>query len=84
MFLPLVDQSTVDNSMELWMDELKDQCEWNIWIWGHYHADRVERPHVEMYYHDIDELEVIYDRWRRYDATGKLDWWIIKSPNFIK
>lgn len=82
MFLSQVDQSTVDNSMELWMDELKDQCDWNIWLFGHYHNDRAERPHVEMYYNCIEDLEVIYDRWRRYDKTGKLDWWIRKSPNF--
>ena len=82
MFLPQVDQSTVDSSMELWLDKLKDQCNWNIWIFGHYHNGRAERPHVEMYYRDIEELEVIYDRWRRYDTTKKLDWWIRKSPNF--
>ena len=84
MFLPQVDQSTVDNSMELWLDKLKDQCEWNVWLFGHYHANRAERPHVEMYYHDMEELEVIDDRWRRYDVTGQLDWWIIKSPNFYQ
>lgn len=82
LFLQGVNQSTVDNSMELWMDELKDKFEWNIWLFGHYHADRLERPHVEMYFNDIDELEVIYNRWRQYDSTGTLPWWITKSPNF--
>ena len=82
MCLSQVDRSKVDNSMELWMDELKDQCEWYVWLFGHYHNDRVERPHVEMFFNAIEELEVIYDRWRRYDKTRKLDWWVRKSPNF--
>ena len=82
LFLSGVDQSSVDNTMELWMDELKDKFQWNIWLFGHYHADRIERPHVEMYFNDIEELEVIYDRWRQYDNNGTLPWWITKSPNF--
>ena len=50
LFLRGIDQSTVDNSMELWMDKLKDNINWGIWLFGHYHADRLERPHVEIFY----------------------------------
>ena len=82
MFLSGIDQSSVDSSMELWMDKLKDTLKWKYWLFGHYHADRVERPHVEMLYHDTESLDNIVDRWDRYDQTGELDWWIQKSPNF--
>lgn len=82
MFLSGIDQSSVDSSMELWMDELKDQCKWKYWLFGHYHADRVERPHVEMFFNDIEKLDDVAARWIRYDKTGELDWWIRKSPNF--
>lgn len=82
LFLSSIDQSTVNSSMELWMNELKDKINWNIWLFGHYHADRLERPHVEIYYNDIEVLDDIYDRWSKYDATGELDWWLIKSPMF--
>ena len=46
------------------------------------HADRIEAPHVEMYFKDIEDLEVIADRWTRYDKTGELDWWLVKGPQF--
>lgn len=82
LFLSAVNQSEVDNSMELWMDELKDKITWNIWLFGHYHADRLERPHVEQYYNDIELLDNIYNRWHNYDQTDQLDWWLNKSPNF--
>lgn len=82
LFLSGVDQSSVDNSMELWMNKLKDQCKWKYWLFGHYHADRAERPHVEMFFNDIEKLDDVVARWKRYDETGELDWWVRKSPNF--
>jgi 3-oxoacid CoA-transferase subunit A len=82
MFLNFIDQSTVDDSMEHWLDEVKDTIKWNIWLWAHFHDDRLERPHMEMYYNDIEELQTIVDRWTEYDETGELPWHIKKSPNF--
>lgn len=82
LFLGAVDQESVDNSMECWMDWLKDQFKWNIWCWGHYHQDRIERPHCEMYYNDIEELDAIIERWKCYDESNKLDWWLQKGPMF--
>ena len=84
MFLGFVDQSSVDDSMEKWMDKLTEQIEFDIWCFGHYHADRLERPHIEQYFNDIEELHVIKERWAKYDEIGELDWWFgeNKSPNF--
>lgn len=82
MFLSFIDQSMVDNSMEKWMDSLKDDISFNVWCFGHFHADRLERPHVEQYYNDIETIDNIYNRWKKYDETGELDWWLVKSPNF--
>lgn len=82
LFLNFIDQSTVDNSMEKWMEELKDKFDWNIWLFAHYHSDRLERPHVEMYYNDLESLDTIFYRWDHYDCTEELDWWLSKSPNF--
>ena len=82
MFLNFIDQSTVDDSMERWLDEVKDTIKWDIWLWGHFHDDRLERPHMEMYYNNIEELQTIVDRWIEYDETGELPWYIKKSPNF--
>lgn len=82
LFLDSIDQSSVDNSMELWMDELKDKFRWNIWLFGHYHRDRLERPHVEQFFNDIEPLDAIYKRWVDYDNGQELPWYLRKSPNF--
>ena len=79
LFLRGIDQSSVDKSMEQWLDSLKDKIDWTVWLFGHYHADRLERPGVEMFYREIEDMDTIWDRW----TSGKeLDWWLDKSPNF--
>ena len=82
LFLGFVDQSKVDNRMEIWLEEMKSKFQWKIWLFGHYHADRIERPYVEQYFNDIEELDTIWNRWNRYAETGELDWWLTKAPGF--
>jgi 3-oxoacid CoA-transferase subunit A len=82
LFLNFIDQSTVDNTMELWMDEVQREIPWGIWLFGHYHQDRLERPHVEMFYYEVEDLKTVEERWARFDETGELDWWLPKSPYF--
>jgi 3-oxoacid CoA-transferase subunit A len=83
MFLGFIDQSKVDNSMEVWMDKITEKIVVNsARCFGHYHADRIEKPHVEQYFNDIEKLDTIKERWERYDKTGELDWWLAKSPRF--
>lgn len=76
MFLNFIDQSTVDNTMEKWMEELKNKIRWGIWLYGHYHADRIEAPHVEQFFMEIENLDDILARWEKYDTTKELDWWL--------
>ena len=68
--------------MEHWLDEVRESIAWRYWLFGHFHADRIERPYVEQYFNDIEELDEIVKRWKRYDETGELDWYLVKSPNF--
>lgn len=82
LFLRGLDQSTVDNTMEVWLESFKDKIEWKYWLFGHYHADRIERPYVEQFCMDVVPLHSIIERWERYRKTGELDWWLTKSPNF--
>ena len=82
LFLSCIDQSTVDKSMEVWLDELKNKVEWKYYLFGHYHSDRIERPHVEQFYQEYEDVESIIARWKKYDKTGELDWYLPKSPNF--
>ena len=79
LFLAGLDQSTVDKTMEKWFDSFKDMIDWNVWLFGHYHDDRLIRPGVEMYFKDIEELSTIWERWQHPD---QLDWWLKKDPNY--
>ena len=82
MFLGSIDQSTVDDSMELWMNQIKDDIHCDVWCFGHFHADRIERPGVEQYYHDMEDMDVIYNRWNKYKIDKELPWHLVKGPNF--
>lgn len=82
MFLGFIDQSKVDKSMEIWMNHLKDNVDWKHWCFAHYHADRAERPYVEMFLHEIENIEDIEARWESYTETGELPWFFPKSPQF--
>lgn len=85
LFLHMIDQSKVDKSMEKWMNHLKNDCglTWkHAWCFGHYHGDQAVRPHVDMYYRDSESLKEIEARWKDYDESEELNWWIDKSPNF--
>ena len=82
MFLGAVDQSTVDDSMERWMDQIKDDIRCDVWCFGHFHADRIERPGVEQYYHDMEDMDVIYNRWVKYKTDKELPWHLVKGPAF--
>ncbi len=84
-FLSFIDQSKVDNSMEFWLEEIKNSVSWiGIWLFAHYHIDRIERPYVEVMYRDIEDLDAIRERWNNYARTKELPWWLEKSPNFYQ
>ena len=80
LFLGFIDQSSVDKSMELFLDEIAKCFYWKVWCFGHYHADRLERPGVEQYFKDTEELSTIWNRWK--DNNQELNWWLVKSPMY--
>jgi 3-oxoacid CoA-transferase subunit A len=82
LFLSMIDQSTVDKTMEVWMDKFKEKFLWKHWLFGHFHADRLERPYVEQFYTEVEDLDSIIARWDKYTKTKELDWWLPRSPNF--
>lgn len=45
LFLPFVDQSTVDRTMERYLGEIECQIDYKLWLWGHFHAYRVYPKH---------------------------------------
>ena len=80
-FLSSINQSTVDNSMENFMEKLKEQITFSLWLWGHYHLDRVELPYCEIFYNEVENLLDVEARWERYNRTNELDWWIPRGPH---
>ena len=84
LFLRGIDQSQVDNTMERWMDRFMNNITFDIHLWGHFHADRIEAPHREIFMHEVELLDNIEARWRRYDETGELDWWMPVSKLWEK
>jgi 3-oxoacid CoA-transferase subunit A len=79
LFLRGIDQTQVDKSMELWMDGLLNHLDWRVWLFGHFHADRIERPCVEQMYLDYENIETIWNRWYG-EKTYEKEWWLPKSP----
>ena len=73
----------VDVSMEVWMQNLKEKISFNVWCFGHYHLDRIERPGVECMYMNIQKLQDVWNRWQQYQETGRLDFRCNKSPRFF-
>ena len=68
LFLPQVDQSTVDSTMEEWLEEVKKVINWKFWLFGHYHHDRVEQPYVIQVYQRVwgfDEIDWLWDNYKK-------------------
>lgn len=64
LFLSCIDQSKVDDSMEIWMDQLKETFDWKVWLCGHFHDDRTLAPHAEMLSLGIKNLDDIMEYWK--------------------
>ena len=82
LFLNGINQSTVDKSMEAFLEDINKNVDWFIWLFGHFHRDRVERPRVEQFFTDIEPLEDIYQRWDNPNLQDSAFWLMDKSPNY--
>ena len=46
MFLPGIDQSTVDDSTERWLDKIEESVDYKAWYCGHWHINkRIDKMH---------------------------------------
>ena len=60
LFLDSIDQSKVDNSMELWLEEIKNNIDYSYWFFGHYHDDRKIEKGMYMLYNEIIPFEKVW------------------------
>ena len=77
LFLSTISQDSVDKSMENWLDDVKTQIKYQVWLFGHFHADRIEKHKVQQYYLASDTIDEIWNRWT--NPAGP-EWWIRRSP----
>jgi len=52
VFLPQIDQSTVDTSTELWLDKIDEKIDCMAWFCGHWHIDK-----------RIDKMHFLFEGW---------------------
>lgn len=57
-FLDCVDQSTVDNSTEIWLQSIYNKIDFGKWYCGHFHGDK-SIDNIRFMYNDIIKLENI-------------------------
>ncbi len=62
LFLPYVDQSTVDKTMEKYLQQIHEMVDYKLWCFGHYHADRIFPPREDgknqiMLFNEIQDLD---------------------------
>ena len=71
LFLSGINQDTVDKSMEFWLDDIRLAITWKIWLFGHFHKDRVEANRVEQYFQKIESLTNIWERWNNIEQLER-------------
>ena len=64
LFLKGLDQSTVDSTMEVQMDEFRKAITFDAWCWGHYHANRdtIGNARQLMLYDAVVDFDDIFDK----------------------
>ena len=56
MFLPGLDQSTVDDSTEHWLDTIEESIQYKAWFCGHWHTDKhIDKMHFLFHSFESDE-----------------------------
>lgn len=61
LFLNGLDQSTVDNSMEKWLEEVETHLNYRHWLFAHFHDDRKINSKVTMLFNTIKIINQIME-----------------------
>ena len=58
-----IDQSTVDDSTEHWLDVIEESCDYKAWFCGHWHTDkRVDKMH--FLFHTFESNDQFMEEYR--------------------
>ncbi|MHB8962808.1 MAG: metallophosphoesterase family protein [Saccharofermentanales bacterium] len=55
VFLSFIDQSTVDNTTEEWLDTIEERLNYQKWYCGHYHTEK-KIDNLQFLYKSVDEF----------------------------
>ena len=79
LFLSVVDQSLVDKTTERWLGEIEHNLDYNLWCFGHYHANRIY-PQVDgknklMLFNDcfLDVYKYFCKHYNLYDSLIRIN-----------
>ena len=61
MFLSFIDQSKVDKSTETWLEEVKNNIQYNHWLFGHFHGDKIVNDKTIMLFEKIVDITKLSD-----------------------
>ena len=54
-FLPMIDQDSVDNSTEQWLDTIEEKADYLAWFCGHWHINkRIDKMH--FLFNDVEAI----------------------------
>lgn len=59
LFLSFIDQSKVDTTTELWLENVKDNISFDFWLFGHFHGEKIVNANAAMLYEAIVDLGAI-------------------------
>jgi hypothetical protein len=62
LFLQGIDQAKVDNTMEIWMEELIQNLDFHTFCFGHDHGDELIKDKGLMLYEKIITIDDAYNR----------------------
>ena len=57
-FLPMIDQGSVDDSTERWLDEIEETANYKAWLCGHWHIDK-QIDKLRFLFADVVALDMI-------------------------
>ena len=79
LFLPFIDQSTVDRSTEQWLGNIEYNLNYNLWMFGHFHANRIypknnDKNVIMVFNNCVFDLYKYYcGNYKTYNSLIKID-----------
>ena len=59
LFLSMIDQSTVDASTEIWLEEIKNKITYDFWLFGHFHGNKIVNSNAAMLFEAVLDIGTI-------------------------